>query len=284
MSNTSSIFNTTFFVILGIIIIFIGLTVIYFENKMREQNHKISSMLSLVSSLADELNAVKFHLNHMNIMGGSMKEVPNSINIPINSSETNNLGEKLIDVSDNEDDNEDDDNTCDDDEDNNDEDDDDNDDDDDDDYDDDDYDDDDDDDLEDDDIKILNINIQNDNKNIILRNNQFDNNDNGDDNEDDEVDDNDDDDDDEELNMIETLDIENINWEEDKIEIIEINKKKDNNEKEVLINLEKPKTIEVIDYKKLSLNKLKSLVLEKELVSDSSKLKKNDLLKLLGVE
>jgi hypothetical protein len=39
--------------------------------------------------------------------------------------------------------------------------------------------------------------------------------------------------------------------------------------------------MEAMDYKKLSLNKLKSIVLEKGLVSDPSKLKKNELLKLL---
>jgi hypothetical protein len=38
------------------------------------------------------------------------------------------------------------------------------------------------------------------------------------------------------------------------------------------------------DYKKMSLNKLREVVVEKGLVSDASKLKKNDLLKLLGDE
>jgi hypothetical protein len=37
---------------------------------MREQNHKITSMLSLVSSLAEELNGVKFGLNHLSMRGG----------------------------------------------------------------------------------------------------------------------------------------------------------------------------------------------------------------------
>ena len=41
---------------------------------------------------------------------------------------------------------------------------------------------------------------------------------------------------------------------------------------------------ENVDYKKLSLNKLRSVVLEKNLVGDSSKLKKQELLKLLGAE
>ena len=39
-----------------------------------------------------------------------------------------------------------------------------------------------------------------------------------------------------------------------------------------------------IDYKKFTLSKLRSTVVEKGLVIDSSKLKKNDLLKLLGAE
>mgnify|MGYP000444878606 CR=1 FL=1 len=39
---------------------------------------------------------------------------------------------------------------------------------------------------------------------------------------------------------------------------------------------------ETYDYKKFSLNKLKSLAMEKGLTKDSSKLKKNELLKLLG--
>jgi hypothetical protein len=38
------------------------------------------------------------------------------------------------------------------------------------------------------------------------------------------------------------------------------------------------------DYKKLSLNKLRELAVEKKLVHDASKLKKNDILKLLGDE
>jgi hypothetical protein len=50
------------------------------------------------------------------------------------------------------------------------------------------------------------------------------------------------------------------------------------------ININLDEHIDPIDYKKLSLQKLKSVVVEKGLVSDASKLKKNDLLKLLGVE
>ncbi len=39
-----------------------------------------------------------------------------------------------------------------------------------------------------------------------------------------------------------------------------------------------------IDYKKMSLNKLRDVVVEKGIIPDASKLKKNELLKLLGEE
>ena len=48
-------------------------------------------------------------------------------------------------------------------------------------------------------------------------------------------------------------------------------------------NLEESKNIETIDYKKLSIQKLKIIVLEKGLSSDPSKLNKHKLLELLGV-
>ena len=49
-------------------------------------------------------------------------------------------------------------------------------------------------------------------------------------------------------------------------------------------SLEEVKNSDSIDYKKFTLSKLRSIVVEKELVVDSSKLKKNELLKLLGAE
>ena len=54
--------------------------------------------------------------------------------------------------------------------------------------------------------------------------------------------------------------------------------------KSINITLEETKTEEQIDYKKMSIPKLRSVVAEKGLSQDSSKLKKNELLKLLGVE
>jgi hypothetical protein len=69
-------------IILGIVLLGIALAVVYFERKLREQNHKIASMFSLVSSLAEELNAMKY------------KESLEP--------ETIHIGNQLIDVSDDE--------------------------------------------------------------------------------------------------------------------------------------------------------------------------------------
>ena len=54
--------------------------------------------------------------------------------------------------------------------------------------------------------------------------------------------------------------------------------------KTISINLEEP--VEKIDYKKLQLPKLKSIIVEKGLATstEASKLKKGELLKLLGIE
>ena len=61
----SDILNPTFLMCLGIILISIACLVIYFENKLREQNHKMSSMLGLVTSLTDEVNHTKKFLSRM---------------------------------------------------------------------------------------------------------------------------------------------------------------------------------------------------------------------------
>jgi hypothetical protein len=55
--------------------------------------------------------------------------------------------------------------------------------------------------------------------------------------------------------------------------------------KSISISLDEPKNVEsVIDYTKLPVLKLRSIVVEKGIISDSSKLKKHELLKLLGVK
>lgn len=59
MASFIDIFNPSFFMFLGIIVLVAALLIVYFESKMREQNHKISSMFSLVTAITDELNSVK---------------------------------------------------------------------------------------------------------------------------------------------------------------------------------------------------------------------------------
>ena len=70
MASLTDLFNPTFLMFLGILVLVVALLVVYFESKFREQNHKISSMLSLVSSLAEELNGTKMVIQHLSMRGG----------------------------------------------------------------------------------------------------------------------------------------------------------------------------------------------------------------------
>lgn len=74
----TDIFNSTFFILLGILVLVVALIVVYFESKSREQNHKISSMLSLVSTLAEDMNGVKMGMHHLslNAVGGGSFQPP----------------------------------------------------------------------------------------------------------------------------------------------------------------------------------------------------------------
>ena len=73
MASLADLFNPTFFMFLGILVLVAALLVVYFETKIREQNHKVASMLSLVSTLAEETNGIKMGMNHlaMTSFGGS---------------------------------------------------------------------------------------------------------------------------------------------------------------------------------------------------------------------
>jgi hypothetical protein len=85
MASLADLFNPSFFFILGIVALLIALMVVYFESKMREQNHKIASMLSLVSTLAEDMTGVKMGLNHLAITslnGGSQMEIPQNTPFP----------------------------------------------------------------------------------------------------------------------------------------------------------------------------------------------------------
>ena len=256
MPSLTDLFNPTFLMFLGILVLVVALLVVYFESKMREQNHKITSMLSLVSSLAEELNGVKFGLNHLSMRGGV---IPPSF-IPPNHL-AQNLKEqnetKLISVSDDDDSDEESEENFDEEsiEDNesssNDE---------------------TEADLSDDesildidqsvDVKVLKLNIQdnddeNENENI-LETEEFNDH----------------------LSDVESLCVKQTS---EKIELEENKNDLSATEfKTININLEEQ--LDSLDYKKLPLNKLRSIVTEKGLSIDSNKLKKNELLKLLGVE
>jgi len=289
MPSLSDIFNPSFFMCLGILVLLTALIVVYFESKMREQNHKIASMLSLVSSLAEEQNNLRMEVFRMVTTGQN--------NFPVNNSQLNNLpgnnfpfnskneNSELINVSDDDADSEDDndsDNDSDNEDDNDSEDDSDND---------------SDSDLEenevieigDNDVKVLKININNkesneDDFNIEQIDNLEELGENTDDDDDlslneiDEESSSDDDDDD-----LKEETIHSVNLEETEAPKLDLNAI---DFKQISISgLEKDANdTETMDYKKLSLNKLKSLVVEKGLTKDSSKLKKNELLNLLGVK
>lgn len=101
MTSFTDIFNSSFFVCLGMIVLFCALLFLYFESKMREQNHKFTSMLSLISSMAEELNYIKaYSMNTMAQNGGQpiVQKVPFTNNM-------NNINDydNLIKVSDGED-------------------------------------------------------------------------------------------------------------------------------------------------------------------------------------
>jgi hypothetical protein len=101
MASFFDLFNSTFFIFLATLLLVTALLVVYFEGKMREQNHKISSMLSLVSSLAEEFNIINNGLKQQQTTGGA--SIPlfyplNNLENSFNTNENNNL----INVSDDE--------------------------------------------------------------------------------------------------------------------------------------------------------------------------------------
>ena len=100
----SDIFNVSFFILLGIMVLLVSLLVVYFETKIRTQNHKMTSMLSLVSTLAEDMNSMK---NGMNYLAQMNKEQQNDVeqDNTMNGGLGNNVKlvkTDLIDVSDNE--------------------------------------------------------------------------------------------------------------------------------------------------------------------------------------
>ena len=287
----TDIFSTSLLISLAICLLLVGSVFMYFNQKIAEQNHKITSMFDLVSTMAEETNSVKYHIQ----MVASRVGIPIAMQQPypqqqsgISMTEMNGgLGQSnkpfnnLIAVSEGEDEDEDEDEDEEDDEDDEDDE-----------EDDDDEDDEDEEDDEDD---------------------EEDDDDEDDEDEADEDDHSDDDNQDIKINEEDGYDLdienlENLNFESvadlpsevsesltesdmKNLKTININISSTDNENdeeeldsEDISDVNNIKNIEVLDYKKLSLNKLRSIVTEKGIVTDASKLKKHELLKLLEVE
>ena len=327
MASLFDLFNPTFFLFLAILLLVTALLVVYFESKMREQNHKIASMLSLVSSLAEEFNMISHELKQHATKGGASIPVfypLNNLENPLNSSNNN-----LINVSDdsgdededdddeNEDvddeddevnqDNEDQDNEDQDNEDDIDED--------------SEYNDDEytygyeeadiDDEIKSRDSDDVSVNkAYNNDNNSLASNNSIDIKINFSKNSDVKILKFDEDVTDLNLNIgdLDSIEVTNsdvifdlVNEDfgndnlkneekEQKIllsaDVLEINENKLNeiNAELKTININLEENIENHDYKKFSINKLRNIVVEKGLSTDASKLKKNEILKLLGAE
>jgi hypothetical protein len=270
MASLTDLFNPTFLMFLGILVLVVALVVVYFESKFREQNHKIASMFSIVSTLAEDANGMKMGINQLmhysNTNGGSV-QVQQQPFVPYEQNT------KLIEVSDDEEES--------------------------------------DDDSEAEDINSDVEDVEEDSESDVEDVEEDDSSlgkymddmesepdslsesdlehveqekitvfklkEDGDENvEDESIDELA-----SELSDGDLGDIENVeNLEEIKEEpVLDVSELKT-----ISINLEEP--VEKIDYKKLQLPKLKSVVVEKGLAtsSDASKLKKAELLKLLGIE
>jgi hypothetical protein len=265
MASLTDLFNPTFLMFLGILVLVVALVVVYFESKLREQNHKITSMFSIVSTLAEDMNGMKMGINQLmhynNTIGGSVQAQQPFVPYEQNT--------KLIEVSDDEEESEDEtedvaeeveedvDSDVED------------------------SDEEDDsslgkymDDMESEPDSLsetdLNENVEQEKITVFKLKKDVD------EEEDESVDDLA-----SELSDGDLGDVENVeNLEEIKEEpILNVSELKT-----ISINLEEP--VEKIDYKKLQLPKLKSIVVEKGLAtnSDASKMKKAELLKLLGIE
>lgn len=283
MLSLSELFTPTFLMFLGILLLVVALVVVYFESKMRDQNHKIASMLSLVSTLAEDMNGVKMGLNQvamhqmgqMGQMGGQTAQTGIQSQPLENSNKSLYLQEanNLIAVSDDDDseeDTNDDESVIDDsgseidaaslsDEDQ-----------------------DSDDESSDDDeqpVKVLRLNIQEQDKNEDAGFNEI-----GD--LDDLMD---------EALSVSSEDSSDYQLDIQSSDLIGAEEIKDETHlnisaadfKTINISLEEggeENGVESVDYKKLPLPKLRNIVTERGLAADAAKMKKNELLKLLEVE
>lgn len=222
----------------------------YFESKAREQNHKISSMLSLVSSLTEEVQSIKRYVQSGG-GGGMVKQLyqnqeeyqtgDDDVEEEVEDDEDD---DDLVSVSDDDGDEDDDADDDDEDEDEDEE----------------------DEDEEDDENQVIEIG---ENVKILTLLQPIELVSDGED-ENTEYDADD---------VLDDDDLKSVSSKDEKEQANDIEEVKMFDLKS--IHLEEPA---VVDYKKLSIGKLRSIVEEKGLVEDSSRMKKQDLLKVLGVE
>lgn len=230
------LFSPSFLMYLGIIVLVVAGLVVYFESKSREQNHKIASMFSIVSTLAEDMNQMKFavgHIANQGFSGPTLEETTRPF--------TMQAGGQLIEVSDNESDDEDDDEY-----------------------------------LADSDSESDSDSDSDDEENAEVKVLKISNEKEFDEHEADELDDSSSSSSDEHVFDAELVE-EEPTLESEVVESV-------SGMKTISIDLEDNESEESVDYKKLSLQKLKSVVVDKGLVVDASKLKKPELLKLLGIE
>jgi hypothetical protein len=284
------LFNVSFLFSIGIIIILIGGIFTYVSYRMSEQDHKLTSMVQLVSLLSHDLQTVKMSARAEETHGLSNPLKDNNIQYASDIM-VDNLNEDVINVSDGESDSEyEDDEVEDEDEDEEDN-----------------VEDDDEDDVEEIDIEdapkinVLKLNSEN----VVIDDSDSDS----------DVDDLENLDNQAENLEAENLEVENLEAENLEVENLEVenleveNLEVENLEAEPKIenldikaenlgelpkeNMSFLKNIDVIDigevdsksdYKKMSINKLREVVVSKGLIADASKLKKQDVLKLLGDE
>jgi hypothetical protein len=276
MASLADLFNPSFFMFLGIMVLIVALLVVYFESKMREQNHKIASMLSLVSTLAEDINGVKIGFNHLalNSMNGGDVLPPNTPYPEKSLGNTSqNIPMKLIEVSDDESEDESEDES--------------------------------DEEINDSDLEDIEDETSQSDLESYEESDNEDNNvkviklnisENVEENEQSELHEFDDDN----LDILEDIDeipemsneyaeeVLNLKYEDVNVENSKNDLETENNPSElktISVNLDENKT-DMIDYKKLQLPKLRSIIVEKGLSSSSEaqKLKKPEILKLLGVE
>lgn len=248
----SEIFSTSFLFSIAVVIILVGGLFAYFNHRLSAQNHKISSMMGLVSTMAEEMQYFRSKLSGKVVQ--EQCKMPDADLIHIVPQFMGGSKDTLIEVSDDEDEDEsesdddlseasdDDLSEASDDEDSEEESD------------------------EEDNVKSISIDLGNEiDINIGDEITQEDG-----------------------ITISECNNTKTINLTED-ISSFEITSKTLENINDIDIDISANLTDvytekDKVDYKKMSLNKLREVIVEKGLVVDASKLKKNDILKMLGAE